>query len=79
MVDYRTYRRIHPEAPVIVFESGEGPFISHLDRRPHMLELDSVPTEDDFYMMPPNVHGFVIQEKKWGELMQNFTSSMICN
>jgi hypothetical protein len=66
MIDYRTYRRFHPEAPV--FDQRRSAHIFPWDRRPHTLEQDSVPAEEDFYTMPPNVHGFVIQEKKWGKL-----------
>jgi hypothetical protein len=67
MIDYRTYRRFHPEAPV--FEQGRSPLPSIYDRRPRILQQDSYPTEEDFCMMPPNVHGFIIQDKKWGKLV----------
>jgi hypothetical protein len=77
MIDYRTYRRFHPEAPV--FRQERMTPASIYDRRPLTLQQDSVPIEEDFYMMPPNVHGFVIQDKKWGELLQLYTYNVICN
>jgi hypothetical protein len=72
MVDFRTYRRFHPEGLAL---RGRYPPTSAYDRRPLTLQQDSVPTEEDFYMMPPNVHGFVIQDKKWGELAQPYLTT----
>lgn len=68
MIDYRTYRRFHPEAPV--FDPGRVPPHSIYDRRPAIMQQDGNPSEEDYYMMPPNIHGFVIQDKKWGKPMQ---------
>ena len=40
------------------------------------LLLNSTPSEEDFYLMPPNVHGFVLRGKKWGEsLILPYSSS----
>jgi hypothetical protein len=77
MVDYRTYRRFHSEPPV--FEQGRTLPLSIHDRRPYTLQQDSIPIEEDFYMMPPNFHGFVIQDKKWGKFVKLYTYAMNCN
>jgi hypothetical protein len=86
MVDYRTYLRFHPSGPVPFGRNpatsahdyggpvppGRNPATSAHDHGRQTLQQDSVPTEKDLYTMPPNVHGFVIQDKKWGELTQPY-------
>lgn len=69
MVDYRTYRRFHPGAPV--FNLGQAPlddFSLRDYRLAPMRQQKHIPNEEDLYMMPPHVHAFVIQDKKWVSL-----------
>jgi hypothetical protein len=47
------------------------------DKLAPMLQQKHIPNEEDLYMMPPHVHAFVIQDKKWGKLVQLYTSDMI--
>ena len=78
MVDYRTYRRFHPGAPV--FNLGQAPlddFSLRDYRLAPMRQQKHIPNEEDLYMMPPHVHAFVIQDKKWGKLVQSYTSGII--
>jgi hypothetical protein len=78
MVDYRTYRRFHPAAPVFI--PGKPPTESYSFREQNLsprLQQKHLPNEEDLYMMPPHVHAFVIQDKKWGKLVQLYTSDMI--
>jgi hypothetical protein len=63
-----------------VFAPGRVPlndFSFRKDKLAPMLQQKHIPNEEDLYMMPPHVHAFVIQDKKWGKLVQLYTSDMI--
>jgi hypothetical protein len=78
MVDYRTYRRFHPGAPVFLPGKPLRESCSFRDNSPGpLLQQKHLPNEEDLYMMPPLVHAFVIQDKKWGKLVQLYTSGII--
>jgi hypothetical protein len=78
MIDYRTYRRFHPGAPVFYLGQQLRNSYSFRDDSPGpLLQQKHLPNEEDLYMMPPHIHAFVIQDKKWGKLVQLYTSGII--
>lgn len=63
-----------------MFIPGRAPqddFSFRDDRLAPKLQQKHIPNEEDLYMMPPHVHAFVIQDKKWGKLAQVYTSDFI--
>ena len=66
MIDYRTYKQMHPKAAAFLFDSKEiKSFDRWPDTIPHNAELDEV----NLMLLPPEVYGFPLKEKKWFSLL----------
>ncbi len=66
MIDHRMYRKMHENALAFRFErpSTTYPF----DRMPAYLSVEQDPQDMPFLLMPPDIHGFYLNEKKWSKL-----------
>jgi len=64
MIDYQTYRKFHQGAEAFIFSNIPN---HPLDRRRYRFSESSLPSDEDYLLMPPQIHGFVLKEKKWGE------------
>jgi len=66
MIDYSTYRRLHRDAHA--FRAAEQPKQPAVpfDPWPYDIDVNSTISEDDLMVLPPDVHGFHLKEKKWG-------------
>ena len=63
MIDYQTYRKFHQNAETFEFsEIPTHPF----DRRRDRFSESSLLNDEDYLLMPPQIPGFVLKEKKWG-------------
>jgi hypothetical protein len=63
MIDYQTYRKFHQQAEAFTFSKAtKHPF----DRRRDWYSESSLLKDEDYLLMPPQIHGFVLKEKKWG-------------
>jgi len=63
MIDYKTYRRFHPNADAFQFSKiALAPFDRWPESIPHNATLD----EHIMILLPPVIHGFFLKDKKWG-------------
>ncbi|KAL9087728.1 MAG: hypothetical protein Q9165_006495 [Trypethelium subeluteriae] len=64
--NHQIYRKMHENAQAFRFErpADTHPF----DRMPPYLDVEQKPTDVCFYLMPPDIHGFYLNEKKWIKL-----------
>lgn len=58
MIDYDTYRKLHPDADDFVYAGGVEISLEELQR-------DHPPEDDRKYLFPTTVSGFSMQDKKW--------------
>ena len=62
MIDIATYRKMHPDAPL--FHNSEAP-------SQQLTGLDKVIDDGSKLLLPANIVGFNMSEKKWGEHQQD--------
>lgn len=63
MIDYQTYRKFHQHAVAFTFSKAtKHPF----DQRRDYFSESNLLQDEDYILMPPQIHGFVLKEKKWG-------------
>ena len=65
MIDNQTYKVMHPDSTAF-----ENSYIEHsysFDRFPSTIFHDDVLDESALILLPANVYGFYLKEKKWGE------------
>lgn len=66
MIDHSIYRKMHPAALAFDFEK---PMTTYpFDHMPASLILEQNPPADSLLLLPPDVHGFYLNEKKWVHL-----------
>ena len=66
MIDHKIYHKMHQYAQAFTFKR---PTRTHLfDRWPAYLEVEQEPPYLSLLLMPPDVHGFYLNEKKWIKL-----------
>ena len=63
MIDHTTYRKMHAYSPAFQFEKPRTTYA--FDRLPPYLRYDQTPSDRDVLLMPPDIHGFYLNEKKW--------------
>ena len=66
MIDNKTYRKMHEYAKAFLFDRPET--TRAFDRMPPYLTIDDEPSETSFLLLPPAIHGFYLNEKKWIKL-----------
>ncbi|RDW73420.1 hypothetical protein BP6252_07327 [Coleophoma cylindrospora] len=67
MIDYCTYRKLHPFASIfdVTIFAPTPPGYKLIDKRPLNLSIKEDPSDESLMILPPNVHGFDLKEKKW--------------
>lgn len=66
MVDNKVYKKMHENANTFQFTR---PFPTHaFDRMPAYLNIEQQPSETSLLLMPSDIHGFYLNEKKWIKL-----------
>jgi SpoVK/Ycf46/Vps4 family AAA+-type ATPase len=65
MIDITTYRKMHPDAPIFKRRLTN-------DLGTEAMEKSEPPGDNFLLLLPPNVYGFNILEKKWGEFHISF-------
>lgn len=61
MVDFPTYRQLHPpEHPLVRKKRTEIP--------PERLEADDPPSAPEIYLFPSRIVGYNFRRKKWGKV-----------
>ena len=58
MIDYDTYRELHPTAPTFEDESRD-------DMGEEQMDSDEPPGRGLEYLFPTHIYGFAMQDKKW--------------
>ena len=58
MIDIATYRKMHPDAPL--FYKSEAP-------SQQLTGIDDILGDDSKLLLPADIFGFSMSEKKWGE------------
>lgn len=66
MIDDRMYRKMHEIAKAFHFEKPSTTY--PYDRLPAYLNVDQEAPDTVFFLMPPDIHGFYLNEKKWIQL-----------
>jgi hypothetical protein len=62
MIDYSTYRKLHPGAPGF---SSAGSSKDGFDKRPAVITLKDDLDGEHMMLLPANIYGFDLKEKKW--------------
>ncbi|OCL11062.1 P-loop containing nucleoside triphosphate hydrolase protein [Glonium stellatum] len=66
MIDYQTYRSFHPRADTFTFSTKNRVLFDKWSTSiPHNGALSKV----DFLLLPPDIHGYPLKEKKWSRLL----------
>lgn len=66
MIDHKIYHKMHQHSQAFQFAK---PTTTHpFDRMPAYLGVEQEPSDISFLLMPPEVHGFYLNEKKWIKL-----------
>ncbi|KAL8629316.1 hypothetical protein Q9189_004965 [Teloschistes chrysophthalmus] len=63
MIDHKMYLKMHEFAKAFLFDKPER--THSFDRLPAYLTVEAKPSEMSFLLMPPELHGFYLNEKKW--------------
>ena len=66
MIDNKTYRKMHESAQAFNFLKVET--TRAFDRMPPYLTTDDEPSDTSLLLLPPEIHGFYLNEKKWIKL-----------
>lgn len=69
MIDYQTYRKMHPESSHFYTSTvADSESRSSFDEWPDHLQLDAeIEDEKLFMLLPPHIHAFYLNEKKWSK------------
>ncbi|EOO00263.1 putative aaa family atpase protein [Phaeoacremonium minimum UCRPA7] len=62
MIDYQTYRKFHGAATAFSFSRSAKALY---DRWPESISNNSYLSEDNFMLLPPEIHGFFLKDKRW--------------
>lgn len=65
MIDNKTYKVMHPDSNA--FQKSSLELRSLLDPFPSSISHDATLGEETLILLPANVYGFYMKEKKWGE------------
>lgn len=66
MIDHRIYRKMHEYAAAFQFEKPTETY--PFDRLPAYLSNEQKPSDESLLLLPPDIHGFYLNEKKWVHL-----------
>ena len=78
MIDYQTYKKMHPKAfnktpktPTLIghlatVATTNEPEILRFDHHPKSIHRDENIDEENLILLPPEIHGYLFQEKQWG-------------
>lgn len=70
MIDYRTYRKFHSTAAAFSFSHSVQDVY---DKWPAFIDNTSNPSDENLMLLPPEIHGFFLKDKRWGELTHTRT------
>ena len=77
MIDYSVYRKMHENAKAFHFEK---PLMTHpFDHMSPSLSVEQEPSETDLLLMPPDIDGFYLNEKKWIKLFVDYVHPVSWN
>lgn len=66
MIDNKVYKKMHEYSHTFLFNKTD---ITHeFDQMPIHLDIEQEPSETSLLPMPPDIHGFYLNEKKWIKL-----------
>jgi len=69
MIDYETYRKFHPAADAFYFTRCG---VVSFDKWPHAIRATTAElSETDTMLLPPEIHGFFLKDKRWVRLLVN--------
>lgn len=77
MIDHKIYRKMHQYAHAFQFERPTTTY--PFDRMPAYLSAEQEPSDTSFLLMPPDIHGFYLNEKKWIQLFVEFVQPVSWN
>jgi hypothetical protein len=69
MVDFQTYRYMHPDAPAAGKRLNDS-------LGPDKMASEKPPEDDFVLLLPPSVYGFNMLDKKWGMYQIPRTSTL---
>ncbi|MCJ1360825.1 MAG: hypothetical protein MMC33_010834 [Icmadophila ericetorum] len=76
MIDYRTYRQFHPgSSPFGVYHTAKEQF----DPWPQVIPCDTVLDEMSLILLPAEIHGFPLKDKKWVKLLVDNIGPVVWN
>jgi hypothetical protein len=66
MIDFITYRKLHPETAVRRVRGAHTQEVSEDEFDKRLLEQENPPATDIINLFPPVIIGFNLRLKKWG-------------
>ncbi len=69
MIDYKTYRQMHPNA--YPFKFGSKPKVP-FDKRPEVIPHSGQLEKRDLLVLPSEIHGFSFKKKDWSKFAKRF-------
>jgi hypothetical protein len=69
MIDISAYYKMHPKAQRLIGNSNDADKLSDED-----MSKDQPPEGDFLLLLPSNIFGFHMQEKRWGMLSRHFSA-----
>lgn len=69
MIDYKTYRQMHPDAHPFKFESKQK---MPLDKWPEVIPHSSHLEDENLLVFPSEIHGFSFKKKDWSKFAKRF-------
>jgi hypothetical protein len=77
MLDYQTYRIMHPDAEIFIYSRPENAY--EYDNEPESISNDTELTDEQKMLCPPNIHGYLLKGKTWGMDTIPFSVAMLDN
>ena len=77
MIDHKIYRKMHEQSISFQFKRPDTTY--RYDRMPASADVDQIPSDIIFLLMPPDVHGFYLTEKKWIKLFIEHIHPVVWN
>lgn len=69
MIDYKTYRQMHPDAHPFKFGSKQK---VPLDKWPEVIPHSSHLEDENLLLLPSEIHGFSFKKKDWSKFAKRF-------
>lgn len=75
MVDYKTYREMHPHAEAFGFQTTQR---LSFDNWSEAIQYDTDLSDNEHVILPSQIHAFAFKKKKWCTCKSHTAFSNLC-